>query len=80
MLVELEKNYTWLYEVNSQYLRMSLRFLDNAFKKTLMYKTYKYGKNVVRMGRFDPSSKICSRCGNIKHDLKLSDRAYHCDV
>jgi putative transposase len=23
---------------------------------------------------------MCSRCGNIKHDLKLSERTYHCDV
>ncbi|MGC8631968.1 MAG: zinc ribbon domain-containing protein, partial [Thermoprotei archaeon] len=29
---------------------------------------------------FDPSSKTCSRCGIIKHDLTLSDRAYHCDA
>ena len=27
---------------------------------------------------FDPSSKLCSRCGNIKHGLKLSDRVYRC--
>jgi len=30
-------------------------------------------------GRFDSSSKLCSRCGNIKHGLKPSDRAYRCD-
>ncbi|MGC8672689.1 MAG: helix-turn-helix domain-containing protein [Thermoplasmata archaeon] len=32
MLIELKKQYPWLYEVNSQSLQMSLRFLDNAFK------------------------------------------------
>ena len=26
------------------------------------------------------TSKKCSGCGNIKHDLKLSDRTYHCEV
>ena len=31
------------------------------------------------VNRFYPSSKKCSRCGNIKHDLKLSDRIYVCD-
>ena len=31
------------------------------------------------VNRFFPSSKQCSRCGNIKHDLKLSDRIYKCD-
>ncbi|MGC9294310.1 MAG: RNA-guided endonuclease InsQ/TnpB family protein [Thermoplasmata archaeon] len=51
-----------------------------AFKEKLKYKAEKYGKSVVEIGRFDPSSKICSRCGNIKKDLKLSDRIYHCDI
>jgi len=23
---------------------------------------------------------MCSGCGNIKKDLKLSDRIYHCDI
>lgn len=30
--------------------------------------------------RFYPSSKTCHSCGCIKHDLKLLDRIYHCDV
>lgn len=42
------------------------------------YKCDWYGKNLVFADRFFPSSKKCSRCGNIKHDLKLSDRVYHC--
>lgn len=29
--------------------------------------------------RFYPSSKLCSCCGNIKKDLKLSDRVYVCN-
>lgn len=28
--------------------------------------------------RFYPSSKQCHCCGNIKKDLKFSDRVYHC--
>ena len=32
------------------------------------------------MDKFYPSSKTCSCCGNIKKDLKLSDRMYKCDV
>ncbi|PYB68473.1 transposase [Thermoplasma sp. Kam2015] len=51
-----------------------------SFKQRLEWKAEKYGKNIIGIGRFDPSSKICSSCGNIKHDLKLSDRIYHCDV
>ncbi len=38
------------------------------------------GKNIIEIDRFDPSSKLCSNCGNMKNDLKLSDRNYHCDV
>ncbi|PYB68782.1 transposase [Thermoplasma sp. Kam2015] len=51
-----------------------------SFKQKLEWKAEKYGKNIIEIGRFDPSSKICSSCGNVKHDLKLSDRIYHCDV
>lgn len=29
--------------------------------------------------RFYPSSKTCSQCGEIKKDLKLSDRVYKCN-
>ena len=38
------------------------------------------GKNIIEIGRFDPSSRMCSNCGNIKYDLKLSDRTYNCDI
>jgi putative transposase len=36
------------------------------------------GKNFVQIGRFEPSSRICSRCGHHKGDLKLSDRKWSC--
>ncbi len=51
-----------------------------AFKQKLQWKCDKYGKNLVEIGRFDPSSKMCSKCGNIKRDLKISDRTYKCDI
>jgi putative transposase len=34
---------------------------------------------VVIANRFFPSSKTCSRCGQIKQNLTLSDRIYSCD-
>ena len=34
--------------------------------------------NYVQVDRFYPSSKTCSNCGNVKQDLKLSDRTYQC--
>lgn len=33
----------------------------------------------IEADRYFPSSKLCSVCGNIKSDLKLSDRVYHCE-
>ena len=35
---------------------------------------------LIEIGRFDPLSKMCSKCGNIKRNLKLSDCIYHCNV
>jgi len=44
----------------------------------LEYKTkYRYGQ-VVKVGRFFPSSKTCSDCGNRQH-LELSDRTWICE-
>ena len=46
----------------------------------LRYKSEWYGTNILTIGRFEPSSKTCSKCGYIKHDLKLSDRTWICPV
>ena len=35
------------------------------------------GKNIIEIGAFDPSSKMCSHCGYI-YDLKLSERKWTC--
>jgi len=47
------------------------------FRRQLQYKADWAGKNVLVIGRFDPSSKSCS-CGIINKDLKLSDRRWSC--
>jgi len=52
----------------------------HAFKLKLKWKAEKYGRNMIRIGRFGPSSKLCSNCGGLKTNLKLSDRIYHCDA
>lgn len=46
----------------------------------LRYKADWYGKNILEIGRFEPSSKTCSKCGYIKHDLSLKDREWTCPV
>ena len=50
------------------------RFLDK-----LKYKCNLNGIELRQVDRFYSSSKICCKCGNIKKDLKLSDRIYKCD-
>ena len=37
------------------------------------------GKKLVKVARFYPSSKRCSRCGKVKKELKLSERIYICE-
>lgn len=49
------------------------------FIQYMKYKSEKYGIKFIQADRFYPSSKTCSCCGNIKSDLKLSDRIYYCD-
>lgn len=48
------------------------------FGQFLKYKAEWYGKNIKVIGRFDPSSKICSICGTINKELSLSDRVWVC--
>lgn len=49
------------------------------FISQMKYKCEEYGIEFVQVDRFYPSSKTCSCCGNIKKDLKLSDRIYKCN-
>jgi len=42
------------------------------------YKCNFYGREIVKIDRWFPSSKMCGNCGSIKDDLKLSDRVYSC--
>ena len=49
----------------------------STFVSMLEYKAEWNGKNILRIGRFAPSSKTCS-CGVINKDLKLSDREWTC--
>lgn len=42
------------------------------------YKAEEAGRQIIRIPRFEPSSKTCSSCGAINHELKLSDRTWVC--
>ncbi len=49
------------------------------FRRQIEYKSAWNNIPVVIADRLFPSSKLCSCCGSIKKDLKLSDRIYKCE-
>ncbi|MDA3781442.1 MAG: IS200/IS605 family element RNA-guided endonuclease TnpB [Bacteroidales bacterium] len=49
------------------------------FVTLLQYKCNWYGKELVKVNRFYPSSKTCGNCGWINQNLKLSDREWTCN-
>mgnify|MGYP000947612978 CR=1 FL=1 len=51
----------------------------HEFRRQIEYKAKWNHIPVILVDRFFPSSKLCSCCGEIKRDLKLSDRIYKCD-
>ena len=48
-----------------------------SFLNMIQYKCARYGKNYVEIGRFDPSSRLCT-CGVINRELTLKDRTWTC--
>ena len=47
------------------------------FFEFLLYKCEWYGKNLITIGRFDPSSRLCT-CGVVNKELTLKDREWTC--
>jgi putative transposase len=50
----------------------------STFVNQLTYKADWTGKNILTIGRFEPSSKLCSNCGYIRKELALKDRLFKC--
>lgn len=48
------------------------------FLTLLEYKCKWYGVNLIKIGRFAPSSKTCGKCGYLYKGLKLSERSWTC--
>ena len=48
------------------------------FRQMLEYKANWYGRKLVFVDRFYPSSKTCNHCGYVNKKLKLSDRQWIC--
>ncbi|HVB03759.1 MAG TPA: RNA-guided endonuclease TnpB family protein, partial [Chitinophagaceae bacterium] len=60
---------------------LSLSISDSGwgeFIRQLEYKSDWYGKNLIRINRFSPSSKTCSNCGYVLDELDLSVREWQC--
>jgi putative transposase len=49
-----------------------------TFIGQLQYKAGWNDRELVKVGRFFPSSKTCHQCGHVNHDLNLSDRQWIC--
>lgn len=49
------------------------------FRTKLINKAKRLNIEIRLADTFYPSSKLCSYCNNIKHDLKLKDRIYKCN-
>jgi transposase, IS605 OrfB family, central region len=51
-----------------------------TFVRYLEYKADWYGRQLIKVDRFYPSSKLCSVCGYKYKELKLSDRYWQCPI
>jgi putative transposase len=49
------------------------------FGELLEYKAMWSGKHIRRIGRFEPSSRLCT-CGVVNRVLRLSERVWTCDA
>lgn len=61
---------------------LSKQISDASWGEFIRQVEYKLGRvsgTLVKTGRFMPSSKTCSNCGEVKTKLHLSERTYNCD-
>jgi len=50
------------------------------FKTKLMYKANWSDRNIIEVGRYFASSKLCSKCGHKNNELTLKDREWTCPI
>ena len=65
----------------SQALNFGKSVSDNGFGLFASmpdYKLREQGKQLVKIDKWFPSSKKCSKCGEVKDSLAFSERTYHC--
>jgi putative transposase len=51
----------------------------SRFRSMLEYKAGWYGRDVIAVDRFFPSSKLCSHCGTLQPEMPLNVRTWTCD-
>lgn len=65
--------------ISNHHLAKSIQEMSwYEFVRLLEYKAKLYGRNLIKIDRFYPSSKTCNHCGYIKQDLSLKDRFWIC--
>ncbi len=67
--------------MEKSYRSLSRNFGDVALSKFITYLKYKserYGKKVLQIGKYVASSKICNKCRVKNEELKLEDREWKC--
>lgn len=65
--------------LSNHHLAKSIQELSwYEFIRMLEYKAKWYGRSIIKINRFYPSSKTCNNCGYIKQDLTLKDRNWIC--
>jgi len=85
------KRKDFLETKQTQLRKIAKRYMDNnsdqpeekkvlpEVKKTVSYIPKVLGKQFLKIDKWFPSSKTCSKCGNVKEELKLSERSYKCE-
>ncbi|MFG2030051.1 RNA-guided endonuclease InsQ/TnpB family protein [Streptomyces sp. NPDC048825] len=51
----------------------------SEFRSLLEYEAAWYGREVIAVDRFFPSSKLCSACGTLQENMPLGVRTWTCD-
>ncbi|MFD4506126.1 RNA-guided endonuclease InsQ/TnpB family protein [Streptomyces sp. NPDC058457] len=51
----------------------------SGFRSMLEYKAAWYGREVIAVDRFFPSSRLCSACGTLQEKMPLSVRTWTCE-
>ena len=81
-----EYDYICVEDINMQGLAQSLKLgkstNDNGFgmfRTILGYKLADRGKQLIKIDKWFPSSKMCRHCGAINKDLTLADRVWTCE-